>query len=312
MGERNIIMGLLKAAASSVSGTARDQWKEFFYCDSLPNDIIMVRGRKVTAGNNKGDDNVITDGSIFAVADGQAAIVTSQGKVVDCCLEPGEHVYKSEYSASVFEKGGISGFFKEASRRFAYAGDIPAVVERIYYMNTKHIQGGSFGPVAVAYHFLDKNTGADVDCTIECSGIYSFKVADPVKFYKLVAGNVSGSYTTSAVLRTMNAEFASVMQTAIAKLSAEGKRTFEMTALVPELTKDLTRALNDTWMELRGIEIVSLAFSSLRTSSEDKALINALQYAKPLTDPKMAAATLVSATADAMVTAANNIGGTKK
>lgn len=299
-------MGIIKAATSAVSGTAKDQWKEFFYCDSLTDDVMMVRGRKVSSGNNQGDDNVITDGSTFAVADGQAVVITCQGKVVDTCAEPGEHIYQSEYSASLFQKGGVSKFFKEAARRFTYAGDIPAVVERIYYLNTKVNNRGSFGPLNISYHFLDKNTGLDVDCDIETDGIYSFKVADPAKFYKLVAGNVSGSYKTEAVIKTMNAEFSSVMQTALSKLSSEGKRSYEMTELIPELTKELTRVVSDTWKELRGIELVNLGFTRLTTKSNDKALVNAVQYAKSLTDPTLAAATLVASTAEAMVNASEN------
>lgn len=299
-------MGIFRAAASSVSGTAKDTWKEFFSCDSLSDDIMMVRGKKVTGGNNKGDDNVITDGSIYTVADGQAAIVTSQGKVVETTTEPGEHVFHSEYSSFALQKGGISKFFKEAGRRFAYGGDVPAVVERIYYLNTKIMSGGSFGPIRVPYRFKDRNTGADIDCNVVCAGTYTFSISDPYKFYRMIAGNIIGEYRTDKVIHTMNAEFASIMQSAVAMLSQDGVRSYELAMLTDELTRDISKAVSDKWTELRGIEIVTLSFTSFSTESEDKALINSLQHAKALTDPAMAGATLVAAQADAMVAAAKN------
>ena len=39
-------MGLVRAALGAISGTLADQWKEFFYCDSLNQDILMTRGEK--------------------------------------------------------------------------------------------------------------------------------------------------------------------------------------------------------------------------------------------------------------------------
>ena len=66
-------MGLFKAAAGAIGGTLADQWKEFFTCDSLSNDVLFARGYKQTnrrTSNTDGHDNVITQGSAIAVADG--------------------------------------------------------------------------------------------------------------------------------------------------------------------------------------------------------------------------------------------------
>ena len=59
-------MGLIKAAVGAVGGTLADQWKEFFYCDALEQDVLVVKGQKRINGrssNTKGNDNIISNGS---------------------------------------------------------------------------------------------------------------------------------------------------------------------------------------------------------------------------------------------------------
>lgn len=100
-------MGLIKAAISSVGGTFADQWKEFIYCDSIPNDVLAVRGRKKTSGrssNTKGNDNIITSGSGIAVADGQCMIIVEQGRIAEICAEPGEFTLTLQRTQSFLRK----------------------------------------------------------------------------------------------------------------------------------------------------------------------------------------------------------------
>ena len=86
-------MGLIKAGLGAAGGTLADQWKEFFYCDALDKDVLVKRGQKRISGrssNTKGNDNVISDGSGIAVANGQSMIIVEQGKIVEFCAEPGD------------------------------------------------------------------------------------------------------------------------------------------------------------------------------------------------------------------------------
>ena len=81
-------MGLIKAGIGALGGTLADQWKEFFYCEALPNDVLMRKGEKRVSGrssNTKGNDNIISNGSGIAVADGQCMIIVEQGKIVGVC-----------------------------------------------------------------------------------------------------------------------------------------------------------------------------------------------------------------------------------
>ena len=84
-------MGLIKAAINAVAGNLADQYKEYIYCESLSNDILAAKGHKRVGsrGTNKGDDNVITDGSAIAVNEGQCALVVVDGKVSEVAAEAG-------------------------------------------------------------------------------------------------------------------------------------------------------------------------------------------------------------------------------
>ena len=67
-------MGLIKAGVGALGGVLADQWKEFFYCDAIDNDILVIKGQKRISGrssNTKGNDNIISNVSFIAVADGQ-------------------------------------------------------------------------------------------------------------------------------------------------------------------------------------------------------------------------------------------------
>ena len=75
-------MGLIKAGIGAIGGVLADQWKEFFYCDALPTDVLVRKGQKRISGrssNTKASDNVISNGSGIAVADGQCMIIVEQG-----------------------------------------------------------------------------------------------------------------------------------------------------------------------------------------------------------------------------------------
>lgn len=89
-------MGLIRAAAGAVGGTMADQWREFFYCEAMDADTLVVKGQKQVgrrSSNTKGSENIISNGSGIAVADGQCMMIVEQGKIVEVCAEPGEFTY---------------------------------------------------------------------------------------------------------------------------------------------------------------------------------------------------------------------------
>ena len=193
-------MGLIKAALGAAGGTLADQWKEFFYCDAIDNDVLAVKGQKRTSkrsSNTRGNDNIITSGSGIAVADGQCMMIVEQGKIVDICAEPGEYTYDASTEPSIFSGNlgdAIMNTFHTIGKRFAYGGDT-GKDQRVYYFNTKELVDNKFGtPNPIPFRVVDQNIGLDIDVSVRCSGVYSYRIADPLLFYSNVCGNFEQQY----------------------------------------------------------------------------------------------------------------------
>ncbi len=125
-------MGLIKAALGAAGGVLADQWKDYFYCESLPEDVLAVKGWKRTSGrssNTKGEDNIISNGSVIAVADGQCMLIVHHGKIMDVCAEPGEYIFDEGGEPTIFAEGAFEekalDSLKSALERFRFGG-IPA------------------------------------------------------------------------------------------------------------------------------------------------------------------------------------------
>ncbi|MCM1227338.1 MAG: SPFH domain-containing protein [Clostridium sp.] len=308
-------MGLIKAAIGSVGGTLADQWKEFIYCDALPNDILVKKGRKKVSGrssNTKGSDNVITNGSGIAVADGQCMIIVEKGKIVDICAEPGEFTYDTSSEPSLFCGSlgkGIKNTFKTIGKRFTYGGDT-GTDQRVYYINTKELMDNKFGtPNPVPFRVVDANIGLDVDISVRCNGVYSYRIMDPLLFYTNVCGNVSEEYVREDIDRQLKSEFLNALQPAFAEISSMGVRYSALPGHTMELCEAMNKALNAKWQGQRGLEIISIGINSVNAPKEDEDMIKELQKTAVFRNPNMAGAAMVGAQADAMRAAASNSGG---
>lgn len=307
-------MGLIKAAISSVGSTFADQWKEFIYCDSIANDILVVRGhKKVSKGSNtKGNDNVISNGSGIAVADGQCMIIVENGKIVEFCAEAGKFTYDTSSEPSLFTGGlgkGIINTFKTIGKRFTYGGDA-GTDQRVYYFNTKELIDNKFGtPNPVPFRVVDTNIGLDVDITVRCNGTYSYKIIDPILFYTNVCGNVSEEYNREEIDRQLKSEFLNALQPAFAKISELGIRYSALPGHTQELCDAMNNELNTKWQGLRGLEIVTIGVNSVTAPKEDEDMIKDLQKTAVFRNANMAGAAMVGAQADAMRAAASNTGG---
>lgn len=305
-------MGLIKAISSAASGVLADQWKEYFYCDALPADVICIKGKKRKNSNNKGDDNIISDGSIIAVADGQCMLIVEQGKVVDICAEPGEYKYDKSTEPSIFSgklSSSIPAVLKTIGKRFTFGGDT-AKDQRVYYFNTKELMGNKYGtPAPVPFRVVDEKAGIDVDISIRCFGEYSYKVTNPVLFYTNVCANVSNSFTRSQIDSQLKSELLTALQPAFARISAQGIRYSALPGHTKEIAAALNEELSDSWRDRRGIEIVMVGVNSVKANEEDEAMIKRRQMSAGLKDPTLAAAQLVEAQSEAMINAAKNQGG---
>ena len=305
-------MGLIKAALGAAGGVMADQWLEYFYCDSLPENVMAVKGQKRTSGrssNTRGSDNIISNGSVIAVADGQCMVIVDQGKVTEFCAEPGEFKYDASTEPSLFYgKLGknILDTFKNIGKRFTFGGEAPKD-QRVYYFNTKELIGNKYGtPSPVPFRVVDQRAGIDIDIAIRCFGEYSYRICDPILFYTNVCGNVSGDYTRDRLESQLKTELLTALQPAFAKISEQGIRYSALPGHTMEMADALNDVLSSKWRNLRGLEIVSFGVSSVKASEEDEAMLKELQRNAAFMDPTRAAAHLVGAQASAMQAAASN------
>ena len=307
-------MGLIQAAMGAAGGVLADQWREYFYCESIPESVMAVKGqRRVTGrGSNKGVDNIISNGSIIAVADGQCMMIVEQGKIVELCAEPGEFVYDTSTEPSIFSGDlgdALMATFKNIGKRFTFGGEAPKD-QRVYYFNTKELIGNKYGtPSPVPFRVVDQSAGIDIDISIRCFGEYSYRIANPILFYTNVCGNVSESYTRDKLEGQLKTELLTALQPAFAKISDMGIRYSALPGHTLELSQALNEVLSGKWRDLRGLEIVSFGVSSVKASEEDEQMLKQMQQAKAYMNPGMAAANLARAQATAMQDAANNQGG---
>ncbi|MBQ2812011.1 MAG: SPFH domain-containing protein, partial [Clostridia bacterium] len=268
-------MGLIKAGIGALGGTLADQWKEFFYCDSLENDVLMVKGSKRVSGrssNTKASDNIISNGSGIAVADGQCMIIVEQGKIVEVCAEPGEFTYNSSTEPSIFTgKLGdtIKETFKTVGKRFTYGGDT-GKDQKVYYFNTKEILDNKFGTAnPFMFEVVNKRIGMARTVQVRCNGVYSYKITDPLLFYTKIAGNVDDEYRREEIDMQLKTEFISALQPAFAKLTELELRPAQIPAHTAELKDAMNAALKSEWTDRRGISVESIALNPITLTDED-------------------------------------------
>ena len=290
-------MGLIKAAIGSVGGVLADQWKEFFYCDSLNENILMAKGQKRTSrhgrsGNTDGEDNIISNGSRIAVNNGQCMLIVESGKIVEVCAEPGEYTYDASTEASIFD-GDYAGDLGESFRllvrqmkeRFAFGGDT-GKDQRVYYVNLKEIIGNKYGtPSEVPFKSYDDTTGLALLMRLRCFGEYSYRIVNPILFYTNVAGNDVDVYERSRLDSQLKSELLTALQPAFARISALHIDYSQLPGHTPELAQALNEVLSPKWRDLRGIEIVSIGINSVKANEEDEEKIQKAQMGLTMSRP---------------------------
>lgn len=306
-------MGLIKAISGAIKGVTADQWREYFYCDALEANVLATRGHQRTnsrfGSRNKGNDNIISNGSVISVNEGQCMIIVDQGKVVEFCAEAGEFMYdtSSEPSLLYGDLGkNIGKTFSSIGKRFTFGGDT-GKDQRVYFFNTKEIMGNKYGTAnPVPFRVVDENIGLDVDISVRCNGEYSYQIFDPILFYTNVCGNVTEEFTRDKIDSQLKSELMTALQPAFAQISAMGIRYSAVPAHTMEVADALNKILSEKWGQLRGIKIISFGVNTIKASEEDEEMIKELQKTAVLRNPNMAAATLVGAQAEAMKSAASN------
>lgn len=303
-------MGVFRALNKSISSVTRDIWKDYFYCESLNNNVLLARGiRRNATENNKGDANIISNGSTVIVNEGQAILIVRNGEVVDICNKAGVYTYEYDEQSDIPVKRateGFKGFISDLTTRFSYAGE---TVEdhRVYYINTKDIVGNIFGTInPIPFRVVDYNIGLDIDISIRCNGEFSFQIVNPALFYRNISGNVQTEYRREEIESRLKTELLNALHPAIGQLSEMGVRYNQLAQYTTNLVDIMDNTLDALWGNTMGISLTSIAFGTIKADAEDEDTIKELQKVAVFRNPNMAAANLVSSQAEAMKLAASN------
>ena len=301
-------MGLIRAALSAGGSVLADQWKEYFQADSMSNEDLVVKGYKKTKGNNKGGEEIISNGSCIAVGEGQAALIVEDGKIVEFCAEPGRFVWDSSTEPSVFCGGfgkGIIDSFKKFGERFTFGGD-RAKSQRVYYVNTKEIMDNKFGTTTpMVYDDQYYRTAL----YIRYFGQFSFRISDPIIFFTQLAGSVADKYNRASLMDMCRDEFMTALDTALSQLSAEGVKFSQIPVKQREIAKFMSDTLDDEWGQRRGMEVVSVAIAKVTPDEKSRARIEQFDTNVMHSSPNAMAGGLAYAQMQAMQDAAKNSNG---
>ena len=308
-------MGLIKAALGAAGSVLADQWREYFYCDSMSDDVLMCKAEKRNSkrsSNTKGSDNLITNGSVIVVNEGQAMMIVDQGRIVEFTAEAGAFTWDASTEGSIFYGGlgkGLKASWENFKSRFTFGADA-GKDQRVYFFNIKEILGNKYGtPTPVPFRIVDNNVGIDFEASLRCNGEYTYQITDPIAFYKKLAGNVAGDYTRDKLDSQLKSQFLTCLQPAFAKISEMGIRYSALPGHTLELSEAMDDALTKKWSGDRGISIVSVSVNSVTISPEDEAMLKELQKTAVFRNAGMGAAYTTMAQGEAMKAAAANPNG---
>ena len=307
-------MGLIRALAAGASTVLADQWREYFCADSLDNNVLVAKGhmkttkRSLFGARNKASEDIITNGSVISVNEGQVALILCDGKVADFCAEPGYFKWDNSTEPSMFGGNFFRGMidsFKRIGYRFTFGGDTGSQ-QRVYYINVKEIMDNKFGTkTPVPYDDPYYKTAL----YIRYFGHYSFKITDPLIFFSSVAGNVTETYTVEMLREICSDEFMTALDTSLARCSAEGIKFSQLPLRQRDIARYMSETLDEEWRARRGMEIISVALSKVTPDDDSRRRIEEFDTNVMHASPEAMAGGLAYARMAAMKDAAKNSAG---
>lgn len=302
-------MGIIKAATSAIGGGLADQWLEVIEPDNMSDSTVMTKGVKVRrndkrGSNRKGTEDVITDGSVIHVYPNMMMLLVDGGRIIDYTAEEGYYTVKNELAPSMLN-GSLKDVISETFDRFKFGGVTPQK-QQVFYINLQEIKGIRFG-TSSPLNYFDNFYNAEL--FLRAHGNYSLRITDPILFYTNAIPKNKSQVDINDINEQYLAEFLTALQTAINKMSADGERISYVPSKSMELSKYMGTVLDDSWRELRGMEIVSVAVASISYTDDSVKLINMRNQGAMLGDPSIREGYVQGSVARGMESAGSNAAG---
>lgn len=277
-------MGIIKATLNAIGGNLADSWLEVIEAGDMSGTTVFTKGVKVRNGkrnnNKKGEEDVISNGSVIHVYPGQFMILVDGGKVVDFTAVEGYYKVDNSAAPSLFA-GQFGKSLSDAFARIKFGG-VPSYAQKAYFINLQEIKGIKFG-TRTPVNYYDSFYNSEL--FLRAHGNYSIKITDPLKFYTEVIPKNADRVDISEINEQYLSEFLEALTAAINKMSADGIRISFVASKSRELSDYMASELDNTWRDLRGMEIQSVGIASVSYDEESKELINMRNKGAMLSDP---------------------------
>ena len=298
-------MGIIRALKETVSGSLADQWLEVIEPENMGGQTVMTRGICTGKGaNKKGGRDVISNGSVIHVYEGQFMMLLDGGKIVDYSAEPGYFTVDNSSMPSMFS-GQLDDALQNSFDRFRYGGATPTA-QKVYYINLQEIKGIRFG-TRNPINYFDNFYNAEL--FLRTHGTYSIRITDPIKFYVEAIPKNQEQVEIGDINEQYLYEFLDALQSSINQMSADGVRISYVTSKSRELSKYMADTLDEDWKQNRGMEIQAVAIASVSYDEESQKLITMRNQGAMLGDPSVREGYVQGAFARGMEAAGSNKGG---
>lgn len=302
-------MGIIKAAIGAVGGVLADSWLETIEPGPMSDTTVMACGVLVNkkdkrSSNRKGTADVISNGSIIHVYPNQMMILTDGGKIIDYSAEEGYYEVQNAGAPSLFN-GDLNGTVLDTFNRFKFGGT-PSGNQKVFYINLQEIKGIKFG-TRNAVNYFDNFYNAEL--FIRAHGSYSIKITDPLKFFAEAIPRNAQYVDISDINSQYLDEFMSALQAAINQLSVDGVRISTLPSKSLELSRYMSKVLDEDWKNLRGMEICSVGIASISYNEESQQLINMRNKGAMLSDPAIREGYVQGSVAGGLEAAGSNRAG---
>lgn len=289
MGLISLIANVAGSTFGSISSQIQDQYLEFFTQDALGTDILVKKGvNKMEKGRNKGNTDVISNGSIINVPEGCYCLLVNNGEIVDVVDAAGAYKWDTSTAPSILANKNFGENVKQSIadiwNRMKMGGEIQQQ-QRVYFVNKTEMMNQNFGtPSPVPYADPEYR-----NIYIRLNGTFSFKVENPVTFFRNISGQVSDVYTVAEFMGTPaqpkqpRLEFLDNITETLNKCGGPYPNGIMFSTLPSkqgEFRRYMQECLDEEWLQGRGIVVDKVAIASVTPDDKSRERIEKVDESK--------------------------------